>query len=971
MKKCLIISFDFSKEKDGYPSISYSIASILAKFKGADFIEIEPYAFDMNNYLKTVPEDIESETIEHFKDKFIHKINDYSFIALSAYTWSENIVNTFVKIIRPVFAGKIIVGGYEITALNHDQLLKKYPKVDYYVQGYAEKSLEAIFRNTAKENILNKPIDNNDLVSPYLSGVLPLHTKKIYWESKRGCPYHCDFCEWGNAGNWKIQRIDKDRIQKEITLFKQNNIQCINILDPTFLLNEEDIVVLKNLLEIPNCEIHLQVHFAPIKGELKKQFLDLCQKYKDRIFLEFGLQTIHKEEMEVLNRKNDIAHITSIMKELNTRKINYEISIIFGIPGQTIESFKDTIAFIEENGCKKFRAFPLRLPQNSKMKKDAEKLKIKETQSQYDFPTLKLVTESYSFNYSDWEKMYSLVGASVKDAQVYDYLPQTIISILDKSAYHYLTGGLRGETKHTNINHLFIFDKSIKEQLYKFISERLQKYEGAASVLSIAGISNFASAIEKILSHETMRELCATDSSLAEQLAQDILDFVNKTKRQMQKTENPFEAEQRAFNTFEQAEQDTFEKIWEAAASFLQNTYTQDALDTAFYHKEFQNSLAPLKKEAKKQVSFQSVKEHFLDTWGGLLTQKQIQWELEIIEEQRKKFCEDLYKHIEDLKNLQSLLEPFTNELGRLWDMSKGRWQNVNFDILKQYAELLQRDASLRELAEMLGRMRQAEQEFEEEFFTDALLKPEWKAEHASKAELVGVHESDDISSMLPSEAALLSDEITDILFYKKFTEKKLQSFEYQAKILSYREESFQNSRQKTKEEAKGPFIICVDTSGSMHGTPEQVAKTLCFALLKTAVRDNRKCYVISFSTGIETLNLTDLKKDLHKLIGFLSMSFHGGTDASPALHEALRMLETEAYKKADVIMVSDFVMPCLDDQTKARITAAKESKTKFHSLVIGESENKGVIENFDNHWVYSTRNPHSILTLVKNLNDI
>jgi hypothetical protein len=48
-----------------------------------------------------------------------------------------------------------------------------------------------------------------------------------------------------------------------------------------------------------------------------------------------------------------------------------------------------------------------------------------------------------------------------------------------------------------------------------------------------------------------------------------------------------------------------------------------------------------------------------------------------------------------------------------------------------------------------------------------------------------------------------------------------------------------------------------------------------------------------------------------------------------------------------------------------------EESKTKFYSLIIGESENKGGIEDFDSNWVYDTRNPHSILTLVKNLNDL
>jgi len=156
-----------------------------------------------------------------------------------------------------------------------------------------------------------------------------------------------------------------------------------------------------------------------------------------------------------------------------------------------------------------------------------------------------------------------------------------------------------------------------------------------------------------------------------------------------------------------------------------------------------------------------------------------------------------------------------------------------------------------------------------------------------------------------------------------------------------------------------------------MHGTPETVAKTLCFALLKMAVRDNRKCYLISFSTAIETLNLTDLKNNFEKLIDFLSMSFNGGTDASPAMIEALRILEKEDYKKADVIMVSDFIMPDFDEQTKKQINIAKENKTKFHSLVIGNSENKNTIECFDSNWIYNANNKACILQLVRDINGI
>ncbi|MDR0475241.1 MAG: VWA domain-containing protein [Treponema sp.] len=522
------------------------------------------------------------------------------------------------------------------------------------------------------------------------------------------------------------------------------------------------------------------------------------------------------------------------------------------------------------------------------------------------------------------------------------------------------------------INFGSIADKDKRAEIASLIYEQIQKKQNISVPLSNENTDNFASAIESILSNDIMRELCARDSGLAEHITTKILDFINKTRRQMRRMEEDpdkirIKGEQILLDSFGHVGEDSFEETWEQTAPFIQENYEPQILDTEFYYGEFQKSLSPTNKD-KNSISFQSVKEHFTDKWSGLIFQKKLKWELDIIEEQRKKFCDDLYKQIEQLKKLQELLEPFMGELGRLWDMSKGRWQKVNFDILKKYAELLERDKSLQELAETLGRMRQAEREYEEEIFADMVIKPAWKAEHAAKSELVGIHESDDISSMLPAEAALLADENTEPLFYKKFAEKKLQTFEYQAKVLSWDEEEIKNKRQKEKEGKKGPFIICVDTSGSMHGMPETIAKTLCFALLKMAVKDNRKCYLISFSTAIETLNLTDLRNNFDKLIEFLSMSFHGGTDAAPAMQEALRMLETEDYEKADVVIVSDFVMSGFDEKIKNQIIAARENKTKFHSLVIGDSGNKNTIEEFDSNWAYNTNNKDSVLQLVRDI---
>jgi len=516
-----------------------------------------------------------------------------------------------------------------------------------------------------------------------------------------------------------------------------------------------------------------------------------------------------------------------------------------------------------------------------------------------------------------------------------------------------------------------IADEATRKKLAETIYQQLQDQSGKVIGIANVDTDNFGTAVEQILSNPTMKELCSKDPELAEKITQDILDFVNKTKKQLNKTQSPFENEIELEKEFKQSKKTEFKKKWAKAKSFIKENYNNKELDISFYEKEFNSSLNENNKNDKDKPSFESVKEHFSENWDELLFKKQTKWELDQIEEERKKFCGELYKRIEELKKMQEALEPFTNELGRLWDMSKGNWQRVNFDILKKYAELLKKDKAIQELAEMLGRMRQAEKEYEEELFANIQLKPEWKAEHASKEDLIGIQESDDLSSMLPSETAFLADETLQTVFFKKFAEKKLQTFEYQSKMLSYREEEFQDRRQKEKEDEKGPFIICVDTSGSMHGTPETVAKTLSLAILKIAIKDNRKCYLISYSDSFKTMELHNLKNSLNNLLDFLSMSFLGGNNEPLAMKEVLRILQTENYKKADILWVSDFVTIPFDNLTLSEIEKAKQNKTKFHSLTIGQSGNPSIIEQFDNNWVYNATDPNRVLSLVKNINEL
>ncbi|RDJ94133.1 hypothetical protein B4Q13_16875, partial [Lacticaseibacillus rhamnosus] len=54
--------------------------------------------------------------------------------------------------------------------------------------------------------------------------------------------------------------------------------------------------------------------------------------------LEFGLQTIHEREGEAVLRRNHIGRVDDVLAGVRRRHIDHEVSLIFGLPEQTLAS---------------------------------------------------------------------------------------------------------------------------------------------------------------------------------------------------------------------------------------------------------------------------------------------------------------------------------------------------------------------------------------------------------------------------------------------------------------------------------------------------------------------------------------------------------------------------------------------------------------------------------------------------------
>lgn len=474
-------------------------------------------------------------------------------------------------------------------------------------------------------------------------------------------------------------------------------------------------------------------------------------------------------------------------------------------------------------------------------------------------------------------------------------------------------------------------------------------------------VANFLTPLQKIISDREIAGFCSRNSLFAEIITLDILDFINDVKKQMIESGSPYNDEEILLGDISRLDKKDFIEVWSGVESYIRDIYG-GGFNMDFYTEKFDRSFFNTeggRRKLKKntELSFDSVKNYFSEKWNRLLTEKKTAWEKEFIGARGAFFSTELKRRITNLKTVSKTLEPGSGELGRLWNLSKGRWQQSSYDVLLDYSEYFTKDITLRELARSLGRSHETEIETEEEIYSERGAKRVLEIDKNGRSELFGIHESGELQSLLPVELALLSDSSGELLFYKKFTEKKLQSWEYVDKHFVLRETEDSGHGARKKHEAEGPFILCIDTSGSMRGEAEKVAKTLVFALLKFALKQKRLCYLISFSTQIETLEISDLPANINKLCEFLTMNFYGGSNAENAFTEALLMLEKESYRKADIVMVSDFILPRLDAATGERMKNAQAGKTLFHGILVGDlgdnAVNRALLNDFDTSTVY------------------
>ncbi len=212
-------------------------------------------------------------------------------LCASCYVWNHNQHLAVAQLVKKKYPHcRVIFGGPHVPGDAGDYL-EKYSQVDIVVHDEGETALRALLLTwldgsndlervpgisyRAGSKIKRNPVQglpaDLPIPSPYLSGYLDhfLEVNKGHaialWETNRGCPYRCRFCDWGARSTNRIRRHDMDKVAAEIDYLAGKNVADIYITDCNFGLLPRDLEIarlLKNARRKTGFPERVRIQFA-------------------------------------------------------------------------------------------------------------------------------------------------------------------------------------------------------------------------------------------------------------------------------------------------------------------------------------------------------------------------------------------------------------------------------------------------------------------------------------------------------------------------------------------------------------------------------------------------------------------------------------------------------------------------------------------------------------------------------------
>lgn len=280
-------------------------------------------------------------------------------VLFSCYIWNVEMLRQLCPILKKIMPDCVIGFGGPEVSYESETFLRENPAVDFVMRGEGElvftkylehldaanpATLGEIESLTYRQNgeIFSTPqmhpMDLALLPFPYEDDFSDVQNQIIYYESSRGCPYHCGYC-LSSVENG-VRFVPLDKVLPDLQKFLDKNVPQVKFIDRTFNCKKSHAMAIwKYLHEHDNGVTNF--HFEITADLIDQETIDFLKTVRKGLFqFEIGVQSTNPQTIRAINRNVDFAALSEIVQQIKDGgNIHQHLDLIAGLPYEDYDSF--------------------------------------------------------------------------------------------------------------------------------------------------------------------------------------------------------------------------------------------------------------------------------------------------------------------------------------------------------------------------------------------------------------------------------------------------------------------------------------------------------------------------------------------------------------------------------------------------------------------------------------------------------
>jgi putative methyltransferase len=297
-------------------------------------------------------------------------------LGFSCYAWNTQhslAVAREAKRLSP--ASVVVLGGPELPRdpPNLHKWLDEMPFVDAIVFGEGEVTFKELIGRLAREQDLsdvrglamrrsngevtvNEPqpriVDFSELNSPFLDGTFerflqsrPNEITGALWETNRGCPFSCTFCDWGQAINAKVHDLPLERLERELEWIGRQQFFFVWAVDANFGIRPRDVEIAHAMGRVKaqyGYPRSLSVSWAKNSPDRVKTIHEILRDAGVECQITLSMQSFNPSALIAVKRKNiKLGAFAALKDAFAESDVPTYSEFILPLPEETYDSFVD------------------------------------------------------------------------------------------------------------------------------------------------------------------------------------------------------------------------------------------------------------------------------------------------------------------------------------------------------------------------------------------------------------------------------------------------------------------------------------------------------------------------------------------------------------------------------------------------------------------------------------------------------